>query len=151
MSNLGEIVIYQSDNGLTRIEVKMQDDTVWLTQKQIEQLYGVKQSTISEHINNILVSGELDETSIGFSDKSTGGRKAKLYNLDMIISIGYRVNTKVGIHFRKWATERLKEYMIKGFTMDDERLKGNENVGWKSSDLWHYEIVEIIVIDNVKI
>ena len=132
MDNLGEILIYQADDGLTNIEVKMQNETVWLTQKQIEQLYGVAHSTISEHISNILSSGELDETSVGFSDKSTGGRKAKLYNLDMIISVGYRVNTKVGIQFRKWATERLKEYMIKGFVLDDERLKGNSGGNyWK--------------------
>ena len=74
MDNLGEIVIYQSDDGLTNIEVKICDETVWLTQKQIEQLFGVSHSTISEHISNILSSGELDETSVGFSDKSTGGR-----------------------------------------------------------------------------
>lgn len=81
---------------LTNIDVQLQDETVWLTQKQIEQLYSVSHATVSEHISNILKSGELDNTSVGFSDKSTGG-KAKLYNLDMIISISYRVNTKVGI------------------------------------------------------
>ena len=77
------------------------------------ELFGVKQATLSEHINNILESGELDETSIGFSDKSTGGRKPKLYNLDMIISVGYKVNSKRGVVFRKWANSVLKDYFYR--------------------------------------
>ena len=82
------------------MQVSHGEETVWLSQKQLGDLYGVKQSTISEHINNILANGELDETSIGFSDKSTGGRKPKINNLDMILSVGYRVNSKKGIIFR---------------------------------------------------
>lgn len=76
------------------VQINPEDETVWLTQKQMGELFGVKQATLSEHINNIIMSGELDETSIGFSDKSTGGRKPKIYNLDMILSVGYRVNSK---------------------------------------------------------
>ena len=86
-------------------------------------LFGVKQATLSEHITNILESGELDETSIGFSDKSTGGRKPRIYNLDMIISVGYRVNSKKGIAFRKWANKILKDYMLKGYAINEKKLE----------------------------
>jgi len=104
-----EIVLFT--DGELEIEVAISPDyeTVWLTQKQMGQLYDVKQATISEHINNIISAGELDETSIGFSDRSTGGRKPRVYNLDMIISVGYRVNSKRGIAFRRWANNVLKE------------------------------------------
>ena len=87
------------------------------------KLFGVKQATLSEHINNIIMSGELDETSIGFSDKSTGGRKPKIYNLDMILSVGYRVNSKRGIAFRKWANNILKQYIMKGYAINEKRLQ----------------------------
>ena len=98
-----EIVLFS--DGIIDLEVQVSPDqeTVWLTQKQMEQLFDVKQATVSEHISNILETCELDETSIGFSDKSSGGRKPKIYNLDMILSVGYRVNSKRGIAFRRWA------------------------------------------------
>lgn len=99
-----------------------EEETVWLTQKQIELLFNVSHATVSEHINNILTSGELDQTSVGNSDKSSGGRKPKIYNLDMILSVGYRVNSKRGIAFRKWANTVLKAYMIKGYAMNEKRL-----------------------------
>ena len=95
-----EVVVFDDDGRQIEVQVSPGEETVWLSQKQLGDLYGVKQSTISEHINNILANGELDETSIGFSDKSTGGRKPKIYNLDMILSVGYRVNSKKGIIFR---------------------------------------------------
>ena len=85
------------------MQISPEQETVWLTQKQIEQLFDVKHAVVSEHISNILSSGKLDETSVGFSDKSSGGRKPKVYNLDMILSVGYRVNSKRGIAFRRWA------------------------------------------------
>ena len=93
-----------------------------MTQKQMEELFEVKYATISEHISNILSSGELDETSVGFSDKSTGGRKPKIYNLDMILSVGYRVNSKRGIAFRRWANRTLKQYIIQGYAINEKRL-----------------------------
>ena len=93
-----------------------------MTQKQMEILFEVKHATISEHISNILSSGELDETSVGFSDKSTGGRKPKIYNLDMILSVGYRVNSKRGIAFRRWANNVLKQYIIQGYAINEKRL-----------------------------
>lgn len=118
-----EIVVF-SDNGLSiEVQVSPDQETVWLTQKQMEDLFEVSHATISEHISNILADGELDETSVGFSDKSTGGRKPRIYNHDMIISVGYRVNSKRGIAFRKWASRILKDYMLKGYAVNEKRLE----------------------------
>ncbi|MDO5563908.1 MAG: virulence RhuM family protein [Eubacteriales bacterium] len=127
MDNKGEVIIYQTDDGLTHIDVRMEEETVWLTIDQMAELFGKSRSTINEHILHIFSEGELLESDsvrkIGNSDFST--KPTNFYNLDVIISVGYRVKSVRGTQFRKWATERLKEYMIKGFTMDDERLKGN--------------------------
>ncbi|MBR1816454.1 MAG: virulence RhuM family protein [Lachnospiraceae bacterium] len=121
-----EIVLFTDGNKNIEVRVSPEQETVWLTQKQMEELFEVKQSTISEHITNILNSGELSETSIGFSDKSSGGRKPKIYNLDMILSVGYRVNSKRGIAFRKWANDVLKQYLIKGYAINEKRLQALE-------------------------
>lgn len=123
----GEILIYQTDNGQTNIEVKIEDDTVWLTQQQLTELYQCSKSNISEHIKHIFEEGELDKDSVvrKFRTTASDGKNYSVsyYNLDMIISLGYRIKSITATQFRRWATERLKEYMIKGFTMDDERLK----------------------------
>ncbi len=126
--NIGsEIIIYQTEDGHTKIDVKFEDETVWLTQAQLCELYQTSKSNISEHIKHIFEEGELEETSVvrKFRTTASDGKKYNTihYNLDMIISLGYRVKSKIATNFRRWATERLKEYMIKGFTMDDERLK----------------------------
>ncbi len=122
-----EIIIYQTEDGNTRIDVKFQDETVWLTQAQLCELYQTSKSNISEHIKHIFEEGELDEISVVRKFRTTGadGKNYNIthYNLDMIISLGYRVKSLIATQFRRWATERLKEYMIKGFTMDDDRLK----------------------------
>lgn len=118
-----EIVLFTSGKTNIEVTVSPEQDTVWLTQKQMGQLFDVRQATISEHIANILSSGELDETSIGFSDKSSGGRKPRVYNLDMILSVGYRVNSKRGIEFRKWANNVLKDYIFRGYAVNDNRMK----------------------------
>lgn len=118
-----EIVKFINDGLQLEVMVSPEIDTVWLTQKQMESLFDVKHATVSEHINNILASKELDKTSVGYSDKSSGGRKPKVYNLDMIISVGYRVNSRKGIIFRKWATSILKDYMIKGYAINQRRLE----------------------------
>ena len=122
-----EILIYQTDDGHTKIDVKFEDETVWLTQAQLCELYQTSKSNISEHIKHIFEEGELEENSVvrKFRTTAADGKKYNTihYNLDMIISLGYRVKSKIATNFRRWATERLKEYMIKGFTMDDERLK----------------------------
>ena len=122
-----EIIIYQTQDGLTKIDVRMEDETVWLTQAQLCELYQTSKSNISEHIKHIFEEGELDEISVvrKFRTTASDGKPYNVmhYNLDMIISLGYRIKSLVATQFRRWATERLKEYMIKGFTMDDERLK----------------------------
>ena len=126
---LGEIIVYQSEDGLTRVDVRFEGDTVWLTQAQLIELYHSSKSNISEHIKHIFEDGELSQEQVvrKFRTTASDGKNYQVmhYNLDMIIAIGYRVRTPVGVHFRQWATARLKEYMQKGFTLDDERFKGN--------------------------
>ena len=138
-----EILIYQTEDGQTKIDVKLEDETVWLTQAQLCELYQTSKSNISEHIKHIFEEGELEENSVvrKFRTTAADGKNYNIihYNLDMIISLGYRVKSKIATNFRRWATERLKEYMIKGFTMDDERLK---NLG--GGNYW-FGIVHIIV------
>ena len=130
MDNNGEIIIYQTDDGLTHIDVKMEDETVWLTQQQMAELYQTSRTNVVEHITHIYEEGELDENStcrkfrqVRQEGNRQVNREMVCYNLDMIISLGYRIKSSIATNFRRWATERLKEYMIKGFTMDDERLK----------------------------
>ena len=132
----GEILIYQTDDGQTNIEVKIEDDTVWLTQQQLTKLYQCSKSNISEHIKHIFEEEELDKDSVvrKFRTTADDGKTYNVtyYNLDMIISLGYRIKSVIATRFRQWATQRLKEYMIKGFTIDDERLKGNSGGNyWK--------------------
>ncbi|MFA5640349.1 MAG: virulence RhuM family protein [Bacteroidales bacterium] len=126
----GEIIIYQSEEGKTKIEVRLEDDNVWLTQKMMAELFQTTPQNITLHLKNIFEEDELQEdaTCKDFLQVQTEGsrkvrRKQKFYNLDVVISVGYRIKSRIATKFRIWATERLKEYMIKGFTMDDERLK----------------------------
>jgi hypothetical protein len=128
--NQGDIVIYQTEGGATKIDVRFVDETVWLTQQQMAELFQSSRTNIVEHIQHIYEEGELDEASTcrKFRQVRNEGnrqvaRDIPYYNLDMIISLGYRVKSIIATNFRRWATERLKEYMVKGFTMDDERLK----------------------------
>ena len=121
-----EIVLFTDGDINLEVELSPELETVWLTQKQMEELFDVKHATVSEHISNILSSGELDGTSVGFSDKSSGGRKPKIYNLDMILSVGYRVNSKRGIAFRRWANSVLKQYVIQGYAINEKRLQALE-------------------------
>lgn len=127
LEKTGEIVIYQTDDGETQIDVKFEDETVWLTQAQLCELYQTSKANVSEHIKNIFAENELDEDSVvrKFRITASDGKSYLVahYNLDMIISLGYRIKSRVATHFRRWATERLKEYMIKGFALDDKRLK----------------------------
>lgn len=129
MEDNNQIIIYQGEDGQTRIEVKFTGDTVWLSQQQLCDLYHTSKANVSEHIKHIFEDKELDETSVvrKFRTTASDGKSyhVTFYNLDMIISLGYRIRSLIATHFRRWATERLKEYIIKGFTMDDERLKGN--------------------------
>ena len=129
LKNSGDVIIYQSEDGATKINVNLQDETVWLSQQQLVELYHASKSNISEHIKHIFEEGELQESSVirKFRTTAKDGKSylVTYYNLDMIISLGYRIKSSVATRFRIWATQRLKEYMIKGFVMDDERLKGN--------------------------
>ncbi len=131
-----EIMIYEGDGGAPRIEVRMQGETVCLNQGQIADLFGVQRPAITKHIGNIFQEGELDEKSVSsiLEHTATDGKtyKTQFYNLEMIIAVGYRVNSATATRFRQWATVRLKEYIVKGFTMDDERLKNLGGGGyWK--------------------
>lgn len=124
------LLLYQTEDGQTRVEVRLHDETVWLNQAQLCELFDKDKRTVSEHIQNIFKEGELslDSTVRKFRTVQTEGlrevaRQIDFYNLDVIISVGYRVSSHRGTQFRIWATNRLKEYLIKGFTLDDERLK----------------------------
>ncbi len=126
----GNIIIYQSNNGIDKIDVRLEDENVWLSQQQMAELYQSSRTNVVEHIKNIYDEGELDKNSTCRNFRQVrleGNRKVQrempFYNLDMIISLGYRIKSSIATRFRIWATERLKEYIIKGFTMDDERLK----------------------------
>lgn len=128
--NKNGIIIYQDDNGMTKINVRFADEDVWLTQQQLAEIYDTTQENISMHISNIFGDNELDQNRTHkkyLLVRQEGGRKVQRnmdhYNLDMIIALGYRVQSQVATRFRRWATERLHEYIQKGFTMDDERLK----------------------------
>lgn len=131
-----EIIIYQTEDGKTKIDVKLENETVWMTQKAIAELYQTTPQNITLHIKNIYEEGELEENStcknylqVQTEGNRTVQRNSRHYNLELIIAVGYRVRSSRGTQFRRWATERLNEYLVKGFTMDDERLKGMRNIG----------------------
>ncbi|MBC7391371.1 MAG: virulence RhuM family protein [Opitutaceae bacterium] len=137
-SGFNEILLYTTPNGNVKVEIYLQDETIWLTQQKIADLFGVQRPAVTKHLKNIFHSGELKEdvvssilehtTQHGAIEGKTQETKVKYYNLDAIISVGYRVNSSQATAFRIWATEQLKEYIIKGFTMDDERLKNPNNI-----------------------
>jgi hypothetical protein len=122
-----EFLLYTTPNGKVKVEIFLRDENIWLTQKRIAELFDVGIPAVNKHLTNIFESGELNENSVISILEITAddgkNYKTKFYNLDAIISVGYRVNSAQATQFRIWATERLKEYIIKGFTMDDERLK----------------------------
>lgn len=127
-----EVLLYTTPNGKVRVEMYLHNETIWLTQQKIAYLFGVQRPAVTKHLKNIFESGELQEDSVcSILEHTAADGKTyttRFYNLDIIISVGYRVNSTQATHFRIWATERLKEYIIKGFTMDDERLKNPNNI-----------------------
>jgi hypothetical protein len=136
MGNNTDILIYQTEDGNTKIDMKLEDSTVWMTQKAIAELYQKGINTINEHIKNIYQEAELQEEATIRKNRivqNEGHREVKrdvtFYNLEMVIAIGYRVRSHRGTQFRRWATERLNEYLVKGFTMDEERLKEMRHFG----------------------
>ncbi|WP_221389922.1 RhuM family protein [Dyadobacter sp. NIV53] len=132
--NTGEILIYENQDGNIKIDVRLEDETVWLTQSQIVHLFQKSKSTISEHIKNIFEEGELIEKSVIRNFRTTAldnkTYDTNYYNLDVIISVGYRVKSRQGTQFRIWATQRLKEYIIKGFTLNDDRFKSGSTMNY---------------------
>ena len=128
-----QLIIYQTENGRVKIETHFENETVWLNQAQLGELFQKSKATISEHIKNLFKDGELEEelvvrnfrttTQHGAIEGKTQTKSVKHYNLDVVISVGYRVKSHRGVHFRKWATALIKEYLIKGFAMNDELLK----------------------------
>jgi len=131
MENQGSIVIYQAKGGNTALAVKLENDTVWLTQQQMAKLFGKGRSTITEHINNVFREKELDAASVcrNFRHTASDGKiyETVYYNLDVIISVGYRVKSKQGTQFRIWATKILKDHLTHGFTVNNDRLKELQN------------------------
>ncbi|MDO8657967.1 MAG: virulence RhuM family protein [Candidatus Levybacteria bacterium] len=127
-----EFLLYTTPNGKVKVEIFLRNENIWLTQAKIAELFGVQQPAIAKHLKNIFESKELDENAahsiLEYTAKDGKKYKTKFYNLDAIISVGYRINSTQATHFRIWATEHLKEYIIKGFTMDDERLKDPNNI-----------------------
>jgi hypothetical protein len=123
----GKVLIYRSEDGRTRLDVRLDDQTVWLSQRQLTELFGKAKGTISEHIKHIFEDGELTEGAVvrSFRTTATDGKHYDVahYNLDMVLALGFRVRSSVAVRFRQWAAEKLKEYLIKGFVLDDERLK----------------------------
>jgi len=140
MEPKGEILIYQNSEGSIKIDVHLEDETVWLSQNQMAQLFGKGRTTITEHIQNIFKEGELDENMVcrnfrhttqhGAIEGKTQNTEVICYNLDVVISVGYRVKSPQGTQFRIWATQRLKEYIIKGFTLNDERFKSGNSMNY---------------------
>ena len=129
MDERGEIIIYQTEDGLAKLNVNLWDETVWLSLNQMAELFGRNKSTISRHINNLFAEGELRKESVvaDFATTAADGKTYHVdyYNLDVIIAIGYRIKSQRGVQFRLWASSVLKEYIRKGFALDDERLKGH--------------------------
>jgi len=125
MEQNSEIIIYIDSDGTTKLQVQLEDETVWLTQEQMAMLFGKAKSTVNEHIKNIYAEEELEESQTlkKFGISEFQQKAPYYYNLDVIISVGYRVKSKQGTKFRQWATKRIHEYIVKGFTMDDDRLK----------------------------
>ncbi len=128
--NNSQIIIYQNENGETKLDVRFQDETVWLTQKLMAELFQTTPQNITIHLKNIFEKGELDEKAtckdflqVQIEGKREVQRKRQFYNLDAIISVGYRIKSNVATKFRQWATSQIREYIVKGFVLDDERLK----------------------------
>ncbi len=127
MENKGEIIIYKTEDGKSQLDVRLENETIWLTQKQIAVLFGTQRPAITKHLSNIFKAKELNEKSVcsilehtAYDNKTY---KTKFYNLDVVISIGYRVNSKRATQFRVWSTQTLKDHLVKGYTLNEKRLK----------------------------
>ena len=143
MKNNSQLIIYKTEDGRTKLDVRLEDETVWLTQKLMAELFQVKPQNITMHLKNIFAEGELAKEStckeflqVQKESNREVKRKQKFYNLDAIISVGYRIKSQIATQFRVWATQRLKEYIVKGFTLNDDRFKkGDSRI---ADDLFFY-------------
>ncbi len=130
--NLGEVVLYKTEDGKAALDVRLEGDTVWLSQKQMSDLFDKNIRTVSEHLRNIFREGELMKSSVirNFRITASDGKTydTHLYNLDVIISVGYRVKSKRGTQFRIWATQTLKDHLVRGYTLNERRLRGNDSL-----------------------
>jgi len=147
---VGEIVLYQTEDGRTRVECRFAEESLWLSQALIAELFSKDIRTVNEHLRNIYAEGELDPGAtirrfriVRSEGRRSVAREIEHYNLDAVLSVGYRVRSERGTQFRRWATERLKEYLVKGFTMDDQRLKNPPVEGWGVTDYFD-ELLERI-------
>jgi hypothetical protein len=134
MNTNSELLIYQNPDGNIQVDVRLEDETVWLTQTHMAELFGKAPSTINEHIKNIFAEGELAEDAVmkKFGNSEFQQKAPNFYNLDVIISVGYRVKSQQGTQFRIWATQRLKEYIVKGFVLNDDRFKSGNSMNYFS-------------------
>jgi hypothetical protein len=141
-----EILLYTTPNGKVKVEIYLQNETIWLTQQKIADLFGVDRTVVTKHLKNIFETNELNPNSVSakIAHTAADGKNypTQFYNLDAIISVGYRVNSSQATAFRMWATERLKEYIIKGFTMDDKRLKNPNNLFGKDYFEELFDLIE---------
>ena len=140
MTEPQQFLIYQSEDGSTRIDVMLESETLWLNQKQLTDLFGKAKGTVSEHIKHIFDDGELAESSVVrlFRTTAADGKRYEVahYNLDMVLALGFRVRSPVGVRFRQWANDKLKEYIVKGFVLDDAR-RGPMELAKTTSGLWN--------------
>ena len=145
---MSELILYTAADGLIKLNVTLDNETVWLSLDQMAELFDRNKSTISRHIKNIFAEGELQKESVvaNFATTASDGKNYEVtyFNLDVIISVGYRVKSQQGVHFRQWATARLKEYIIKGFSLDDDRLK---NLG--GGNYWKDYLNQIAQIERM--
>jgi hypothetical protein len=153
--NTSQIIIYQTESGETKLDVRFQDETVWLTQKLMAELFQTTPQNITIHLKNIFEEGELEEEAtckdflqVQMEGKREVKRERQFYNLDAIISVGYRIKSNVATKFRQWATGQLREYIVKGFVLDDERLK-NPNLPFDYFEELERRIQDIRTSENV--
>lgn len=152
-----EVLIYQSQDGTIKVDVLFEEETVWLTQMQLCTLFGKSKATISEHIKHIFEEGELNEEAVvrNFRTTADDGKEynTNFYNLDVVISVGYRVKSQQGTQFRIWATQRLRDYIIKGFALNDERFKTGSSMNYFKELLdriWEIRLSERVFYQQIK-
>jgi len=154
MSEQSQILLYQSEDGRTKLDVRLEGQTVWLSQKQLTELFGKAKATISEHIKHIFEDGELEPAAtvrlfrtVQIEGTREVSREVECYNLDMVLALGFRVRSPMAVRFRQWAADKLKEYITKGFVLDDDRLK-NPDVGNDYFEFWITKLEGFLTLND---